>query len=324
MLELPDSWVWDFWVVRDGPEYHLFFLFASRALRDPDARHLRAGVGHAVSTDLRSWRRVQDALVHSDPPAFDQTAIWTGSTVRGPQGWVMAYTGTTARPDGALVQQIGLAHSVDLFTWTRRPGGPVVTADPRWYETAGIPEPGADHWRDEHWRDPWLLPDPAGDGWHMLLTARARTGPPDERGVIGHATSPDLESWTVHPPLTEPGHGFGQLEVPQVETVLGHPVLVFNCLGAELGGRRRREWEGGGVWVAPAAGPLGPYDLAAAYRLTDERLYVGKLVQEPDGAWVLLAFVNDEGGGRFGGRITDPTPVVVRDGRLALAERPTG
>ena len=27
------------------------------------------------------------------------------------------------------------------------------------------------------WRDPWVFPDPAGDGWHMLITARAAAGP---------------------------------------------------------------------------------------------------------------------------------------------------
>jgi len=78
-FQLPDSWVWDFWVVDDGEQYHLFFLYASRALGDPELRHHRASIGHAVSADLRSWHRVADALVPSDPPAFDDLATWTGS-----------------------------------------------------------------------------------------------------------------------------------------------------------------------------------------------------------------------------------------------------
>ena len=52
---LADSWVWDFWVADDGEQYHLFFLYASRALQDPELRHHRASIGHAVSPDLRSW-----------------------------------------------------------------------------------------------------------------------------------------------------------------------------------------------------------------------------------------------------------------------------
>lgn len=78
MFKLPEAWVWDFWTVDDGDRYHLFFLYASRALRDPHARHYRASVGHAVSDDLVHWERVVDALVRSDAPAFDDLATWTG------------------------------------------------------------------------------------------------------------------------------------------------------------------------------------------------------------------------------------------------------
>jgi hypothetical protein len=35
-------------------------------LHDPDARHVRAGVGHAISTDLTDWQRTADALVRSE------------------------------------------------------------------------------------------------------------------------------------------------------------------------------------------------------------------------------------------------------------------
>jgi len=71
MFRLPDSWLWDFWLAEecaaDGERtYHLFFLHASRALHDPDRRHLRAAVGHAVSTDLVTWRQVFDTAEHRD------------------------------------------------------------------------------------------------------------------------------------------------------------------------------------------------------------------------------------------------------------------
>jgi len=42
MLRLPDSWVWDFWFADTGEAYHVFFLRASRALKDPHRRHRRA------------------------------------------------------------------------------------------------------------------------------------------------------------------------------------------------------------------------------------------------------------------------------------------
>ena len=66
--------------------YHLLVLYASRALHDPEARHFRASIGHAVSADLLQWTRVADALVRSDTPAFEDLATWTGSTVRHSDG----------------------------------------------------------------------------------------------------------------------------------------------------------------------------------------------------------------------------------------------
>lgn len=314
MLRLPEAWVWDFWTVDDGDTYHLFFLYASRALKDPDARHYRASVGHAVSDDLVTWERVTDALVRSDAPAFDDVATWTGSIVQHPDGtWFMFYTGATLTPAGN-VQSIGCATSSDLLTWTKQPG-PLLTADPRWYEKL------ADGmWHDEAFRDPWVLADPDGNGWHMLITARANHGPRDDRGVVGHAWSPDLVSWELRPPLTEPGQGFGQLEVLQTVEVDGRPLLVFNCLAGDVSASRRATGTTGGVWVASCVGPLGPYDIAGAQQLTADDLYVGKLIQlRGTSEHVLLAFRNSDGAGGFVGEIIDPVPVARQGDRLVLA-----
>lgn len=318
MLRLPDSWVWDFWIVRDQQTYHAFFLYASRALHDPELRHRRAAVGHAVSTDLVDWQRVADAIVHGSPPSFDQTATWTGSVVQGQdRRWYMFYTGATVTDEGQLLQQIGLAISEDLFTWRKHDRNPLVTADPRWYEKLGGPHP----WQDEHWRDPWVFEDPRGDGWHMLLTARAGTGPVAGRGVIGHARSPDLISWTVEPPLTAPGNGFGYLEVPQVQMVDGRPVLIFSCDPGHLAPGRAESVTTGGIWAVPIADLVGPYDLGPAQMISEGGLYVGKLVQDPQDNWVLMAFVERDERGDFGGYIIDPL-AVCWDGDLLRVTGP--
>ena len=313
MFRLPDSWLWDFWLAQDGPTYHLFFLHASKALHDPDRRHLRAAVGHAVSTDLVHWEQVADALVHGDAPAFDQTATWTGSVIKGPdETWSMFYTGTTRLDDGTLVQRVGRATSSDLYHWVKESRNPLVCADSRWYEMVGGDAP----WRDEHWRDPWVFADPGGDGYHMLITARADTGPVDDRGVVGHAISTDLVDWQVRPALSAPGAGFGQLEVPQVENVDGRWVLIFNCLRSEFAAGRAARGGTGGVFAAAADSALGPYDIAGAALLADDRYYVGKLVRDPDDRWVLLAFANKDENGDFVGELTDPAPVRWCDDRL--------
>lgn len=307
MLRLADHWVWDSWVAHDGEFHHLFFLRASRALIDPDRRHLRASIGHARSTDLRTWELLPDALVAADSPAWDDQATWTGSVVRGPDGlWRMFYTGVS-RAERGLVQRVGVATSVDLTSWHRVGDGLLLEADPRWYELLDL-----DAWIDQAWRDPYVVADPNGAGWHMLLTARVREGDAQGRGVIGHATSPDLERWSVRPPLTAPG-GFGQMEVPQVVVVDGLPVLVFSCWPDRMSVERRVQEPSGGVWSVPGASLLGPWDLADATPFDHRSLYAARLVEEAPGRWGLLGFRDTEDGA-FVGEIPDPFP-VIRDGR---------
>lgn len=311
MFRLAASWVWDFWIADDGDRYHLFFLKAPRALLDPDRRHWRATIGHATSTDLTTWSEHADAFLPDDAPAFDDLATWTGSVVQDDDGkWRMFYTAVSRAEDG-LEQRISSVVSDDLFTWRREPERQVLEPDARWYETAATRQ-----WPDQAWRDPWVFRDQ--DGWHMLITARANRGEPDDRGVIGHATSPDLVHWTVQPPLSEPGAGFGHIEVVQVADVDGTPVGLFSCLGSELAQGRRDADPVGGVWAFPIASMTGPFPLEEAYRITDERLYVGRLVRDRKGQWRFLAFRNEDEHGNWIGEITDPQPVQWVDGRLAI------
>ena len=313
MFALPDSWVWDFWFADDGEQYHMFFLHAPKALKDPEARHYRAAIGHAVSTDLTEWTRVADALVHSAAPAFDELATWTGSITRHPDGtWFLFYTGARL-VDGQNQQSIGYATSSNLSDWAKQ--GQVAIADNRWYEN--LADKG---WHDEAFRDPFVLPDPDGDGWHLLVTARGRTGPTDDRGVVGHCWSPDLRTWEVRPPLTSVGEGFGQLEVMYTVVVEDQTFLVFSCLARDLSATRAAGTTGG-IWAAKAESVLGPYDLAGAQLLTDASLYVGRLIQlRETGEWKFLAFNNVQPDGSFGGTITDPRPVSLVDGELVLGE----
>jgi beta-fructofuranosidase len=313
MLRLPGAWMWDFWLADDGDRYHLFFLFASRALQDEERRHHRASIGHAISYDLRTWSQVSDALTATDGPAFDDVATWTGSVVRDRDDcWWLFYTGVTL-VDRQLRQTIGAATSTDLEVWHKQSTSPLLTADDRWYERLG-----SDTWYEEAWRDPWVFPDPGGDGWHMLITARANHGPADDRGVIGHATSSDLKQWEVRPPLSQPGAGFGHIEVPQVASVEGRPVLLFSCPHTHLSADRRAAGVTGGIWYVPVDSPTGPFDAAAARLLTDESLYCGRLVNDRSGTPVLLAFLYHDRAGRFLGELSDPMPVGWEDGELRI------
>lgn len=305
MFDLPDAYVWDFWLADDGERYHLFFLNAPRTLGDPELRHHNASIGHATSTDLVNWTRAADALTASDGPAFDDKATWTGSVVKNDGLWYLFYTGLTLRPEGGI-QSVGYATSTDLITWSKSPGE-VAGADPRWYEPLG----GA--WHDQAFRDPWVTRDADGN-WHMIVTARSNVGDVDNRGVVGYATSPDLKTWTTQPPLTKPGRGFGQMEVLQTWEVDGHWVLLFSVFDGQLPASSPYKGTRGAVWIAHAEGPLGPFDLENAYPILERDHYVGRLINDREsGRTVLLAFRNEDAEGNFVGGIIDPIPLKWDD-----------
>ena len=323
-LRLDDRWLWDFWLAQDGADTHLFYLQADRALRDERLRHWHVSIGHAVSQDLRAWKVLPDALGPSPMPApgtpepFDSYTTWTGSILRHAGGWAMFYTGSR-RSENGLIQRIGMATSPDLMRWTKHPANPLIEADPAWYELLDL-----NAWHDQAWRDPWVFQHPATGEFHALITARGRSGPPDGRGVIGHATSSDLRHWTAQPPLTPPGR-FGHMEVPQLVHIGPRWYLLFSVPGEHFAASYQAR-----PGIVPQTGthylvaddPLGPYRfLTEAFLLGDTvgTLYSGKLVQLPEGGWGLLAFRNADAAGGFVGELIDPIRVNVQtDGRLTL------
>lgn len=308
----------------------MYFLKASKVyhspdgrrdlVRNPDGRHTRTTVGHAVSSDLINWTVCDDIMSPSDEDAFDDLATWTGSVVKGPDNlWYMFYTGISYR-EGGLVQRVGLATSDDLYKWEKRKDFQPLAADALLYEKLG-----ESTWPNETWRDPWVFPDPEGNGWHMFVTARAKVGVYDDRGVVGHAFSWDLFNWEILPALSEPGSGFADLEVTQVSVIDGKPVLLFSCLTREFSAVRRAAGERGGgkggVWAVPCDSPLGPFDVYDAALLTDHKLYAGKFIQNRQSQWLFMAFANDDENGNFIGHLADPMSVSWEsDGTLCLKE----
>ena len=314
-FNLPDHWVWDFWLADDGERHHLFYLHAPKSLGNPDLRHRSARIGHATSVDLREWTDHGLAFDAGAPGAFDGSATWTGSVVRGPDGlWRMFYTGSRflSADSTANIETVGMATSPDLFIWTKQPG-PICAADPQWYETLGTSS-----WPEEAWRDPWVFRDAADKSWHMLVTARGKDGTEPDRGVMAHATSPDLATWTVQPPLSATDTGFAHLEVFQVVTVDGRNHLVFCCDTAKLVGPRAGQV--GGVWSLPVGDMPGQVDFRQARLLVDERLYAGRIAIDRQGLPWLLAFNNTSPGGVFRGGVSDPVRIVAGPEGYLVAE----
>ncbi|WP_420180892.1 glycosyl hydrolase family 32 [Paenarthrobacter sp. TA1.8] len=305
-----DRWIWDFWHIQHENTHHLYYLQAPKSLDDPELRHRNATVGHATSTDLSNWTEHGAVLNPGPPGSVDATATWTGSIVRGDDGtWFMFYTGSTflSADTTSNIEVITMAVSTDLHTWTKAPSF-ALRADQRWYETLGDSD-----WPEEAWRDPWVYRDDAGL-WHMLITARANTGLSIDRGVVGHATSPDLLTWTVLPPLTEPRHGFAHLEVFQKLTIDGQPMILFSAHDQVISGERRSTGATTGTWAAPWNDEI---ELDHATNLSGASLYSGRIIDH-DGNPVLLAFELTNGTQPFVGGICDPIRVNVDHGRLTL------
>jgi beta-fructofuranosidase len=318
MLRLNDRWLWDFWFARDGDDYHVFYLQAPRSLGDPNERHWNASIGHAVSQDLQTWSVLPDALGPGEAGTWDDRSTWTGSILRAAGRWHLFYTGVSTREDGT-VQRIGVATSEDLLSWRKDPASPLLEADPRWYEKL---DPTA--WHEEAWRDPWVFWHAPTSDYRMFMTARASTGPPDGRGVVGHARSSDLRRWQVLPPLTQPGE-YGHMEVPQLVEIDGRCYLLFSVYEWAHSARRQQRVQAmGGTHYLVADHALGPYDSHSDEFLSADAYgsrYAGKILQAPDGTWVYLSFAQFPDGEEFRGDLNDPVPVVITpDGQLRLGQ----
>jgi beta-fructofuranosidase len=318
-LSLSDRWIWDFWLAKDGPDFHIYYLQAPRSVGDPGERHWHATIGHAVSSDLQQWDILPDAIVPSTEDGnWDDYTTWTGSVIRHAGLWYMFYTGGN-RGEKGLIQRVGMAISKNLINWKKYDANPVIISEPSRYEQLDL-----DLWHDQAWRDPWVFEDSRGEGFYAFITARVNFGPPDGRGVIALAKSSDLLGWEVLDPVTSPGD-FGHLEIPQVIQVGGLWYLLFST-SAEVYSKDRIQRSGStpvtGTHYLVSEDPMGPYRY-----LTDEFLvgdptgsrYGGKLVAIAKDQWVLLTMRHFDERGRFIGELDDPVPVGFKsDGIIQL------
>lgn len=318
-----DQYLWDFWVIRHGDGYHLYHLAAPRSLADPELRHDVASVRHAFSRDLLHWTDRGTVFGPGAPGSWDDLSIWTGSVIAASGGFYMLYTGRAVREAGA-VQRIGLAVSQDLHHWERWSQGPILEADPRWYEKVGESLSGT-----ESWRDPYLYYEPQEETFYAFITARVKAGDPMGRGCIASARSRDLVAWEVLPPVVAPGH-FYEMEVPTVWKRNGRYYLSFSTQADWYTPEHARAIEPDcpqtGVFYYTSNHLLGPYEPVGNEVLLGTRsgCYASRTVQGPRGEDLLLAWRQWAPGFEgFAGCLDLPRRILYHpEGRLELSPDP--
>lgn len=323
-FQLNGHYVWDFWLVHGGGDYHLFCLTAPRTHEHPDLRHPHARIAHATSGDLQNWTFHGVVLAASDDAGWDDGVTWTGSVVKRPDGkWMMFYTGCSKAED-CKVQRIGAAVSDDLYSWEKI-SGPLLELDPRYYEKLD-----ASRWHDQAFRDPWVYKDPEGPGWRMLFTAREPNGPKRGAGVIGQAYSPDLIHWTAGAPLFSIGY-YGEMEVPQLFQLDGW----WYCLFSNSCRHRDPDYMASGkcgmatgTHYIRSRSPNGPFELVEEEFFAGDSIghfYGGRVVETPDGGLAFMAFLNHAEDGSFVGQITSPMAIwTTPEGYLRIDGRRYG
>jgi sucrose-6-phosphate hydrolase SacC (GH32 family) len=172
---------------------------------------------HARTGDLVRWRNLPIAL-YPDPPATpaDASGIFSGGAVVDGEtlhAFYTRYTDPAAHP-GATPETVEHVTTTDGATFVPDPANPVVAAAP----------PGS----AAGFRDPKVVPDPAGDGWLMVV------GSGDGgRGKVQLYRSADLSRWTHAGVLLEGDGTTGAMwECPALLRIGGTDVLLVSVDGA--------------------------------------------------------------------------------------------
>lgn len=235
----PNLFVKDPWFFTKGDETHCIHMQQYDPDQPEDRRQFRS-LGHAVSSDLITWRRLPTALRSNDGPGSDDKRMHTGDVIEKEGVFYLFYTGTGARDllDGPLkesgrgLQTINLATSTDAIHWEKHPDNPLLAPDPRYYNTQEkLPESRCHAWPIADFRDFHVVADPEGNGYWGFVAARVPGKIGAETSAIALAHSGDLIHWEQYPPCFIARSLYNVVEVPDVFFLDGkwYMLLLTGC-----------------------------------------------------------------------------------------------
>ena len=241
----------------DG-KYHVFYL---RAIDKVPWEHI-------VSTDLVNWTELPTALVSDGAPdGPDGQHMFTGCVVERAGQFHIFYVGWNPR-NPAGIEFIRHATSPDLITWTKHPEF-LLGPDGKTYSSA----------RQRDFRDPYVWWNAAENCYWMVICTGGKTGV---------ATSPDLERWTLQPPLDSNYAGMGTPECPDYFQVGPTHYLIMSPTGTSSTYARYAPALRG-PYRDPASAPVDTRILYAAKRMFDGKRHI------------LVGWIRDLGGSRDNG-----------------------
>lgn len=206
---------WDTWycIGEEDGLIHAFYI----QMRRPDGERSQTeadSIGHATSANLLDWKECPVILPPEQPGHMGDLQSWTGSVICDGNRYCMAYTIRTSQEDGtARIQAIGMAESRDLYQWQKCKENPVITPDPRWYNTAENP---AAHGIVDC-RDLMMVKHPTKKGWFGVFATRIHTPEFQEGTVFAGAYTEDFVHWEQTPPLYQSEkNAYSVVEMPDL------------------------------------------------------------------------------------------------------------
>lgn len=225
----PGKYAWDLWFAHDGKNQHIFYLQAEQKLcgYDPDKRHNLSTVGHAILNDGKFENVCREAVFQASTTdnTWDNLSIWTGSITKDPDShlYLMYYTSRKKEDEPIETpsefqrpQNIGLATSNDLISWTRHPNS---------IKEPLIANPGnVDHLDGVAWRDPYITK--IGEYYYCLITVRLVPNQKydvdewDQGGAVAYLKSENLYDWSNSKvEILVASKHFYEMEVPQLISI---------------------------------------------------------------------------------------------------------
>lgn len=218
----------------DQGEFHLFYLhdYRNRPV------HGEGTPWYRISTKDFVRYTEHGEMIPRGTPHEQDLYVFTGCVIRHQHTYHLFYTGHNPhlRQSGLPEQAVMHATSSDMKHWTK------LSED-----TFFAPSKG---YEPHDWRDPFVYFDEGSNQWVMLLAARTTQGTPTRRGITAVCTSPDLNQWTVNPPLYAPQLYFTH-ECPDLFQIGAWWYLIFSEFSDRRLTRYRMAKSPQGPWITP-------------------------------------------------------------------------